>query len=154
MKIITAIISIAIAQSAGLIGTFFTASSVTGWYMTINKPSWNPPSWVFGPVWTSLYVLMGIAAYLVWQQRDVPGAKLALSVYALQLAFNTLWSILFFGLKNPGLAFAEILVLLISILVTAVLFWRITPWAGALMIPYIAWVSFATYLNYTIWQLN
>lgn len=93
MKIITAIISIAIAQSAGLIGTFFTASSVTGWYMTINKPSWNPPSWVFGPVWTSLYVLMGIAAYLVWQQRDVPGAKLALSVYALQLAFNTLWSI-------------------------------------------------------------
>ena len=122
--------------------------------MTINKPEWNPPSWVFGPVWTLLYSLMGIAAYLVWQQRDVPGAKFALSVYAFQLVLNTLWSILFFGLKNPGIAFAEILLLLISIVVTAVLFWRITPWAGALMIPYIAWVSFATYLNYTIWQLN
>lgn len=154
MKIITAIISIAIAQGAGLIGAVFTTSSVTSWYLTINKPFWNPPSWIFGPVWTLLYVFMGIAAYLVWQQRDLPGAKLALSVYALQLVLNTLWSILFFGLKNPGLALVEIIFLLVSIIITTVLFWRITPLAGALMIPYLVWVSFATYLNYTIWQLN
>jgi tryptophan-rich sensory protein len=154
MKFITTIISILIAEGAGIIGSVFTAGSVKSWYLTLAKPSWNPPSWVFGPVWTTLYALMGIAAALVWKQRDLPQAKLALWVYGIQLALNMLWSILFFGLKNPGLAFAEIIILLIFILITTVLFWQINPWAGALMIPYIAWVSFASYLNYTIWQLN
>lgn len=154
MKIIPLIISIAIAQGAGIIGSVFTASSVQTWFETIAKPAWNPPSWLFGPVWITLYTMMGVAAYLVWQQRDAPGAKMALGVYGVHLVFNALWSILFFGLKNPGIAFFEIIVLLVLIVVTTVLFWRINPWAGALMIPYIAWVSFASFLNYTIWQLN
>lgn len=106
------------------------------------------------PVWITLYTLMGIAAYLVWQQRSLPEARLALWVYGIHLVFNALWSILFFGLKNPALAFGEILILLALIVVTTALFWRIHPAAGLLLIPYLAWVSFATYLNYTIWRLN
>ena len=154
MKIIPAVVSIVIAQGAGVIGSVFMASSVRTWFETLVKPSLNPPSWVFGPVWITLYTLMGIAAYLVWQQKGASGAKVALWVYGVHLVFNALWSILFFGLKNPGLAFAEIIVLFVLILVTTVFFWRINPWAGALMIPYVAWVSFATYLNYAIWTLN
>lgn len=154
MKIITIAISILIAQAAGIIGSVFTVSGVQTWYTTITKPSWNPPSWVFGPVWITLYTFMGIASFLVWQQKESPGAKLALGIYGLHLALNALWSILFFGLKNPGLAFAEIIILLIFILMTTFLFWRINTWAGILMLPYIIWVSFATFLNYTIWRLN
>jgi benzodiazapine receptor len=154
MKIIGVIVSIIIAQMAGAIGSFFTSSSVGTWYATVNKPSFNPPSWIFGPVWITLYALMGISSYLVWQARELPGAKIALWFYGIQLALNALWSILFFGMKNPGLAFAEIIILLISIIITTVLFWRISPLAGALMIPYILWVSFASILNYNIWQLN
>lgn len=97
---------------------------------------------------------MGISACLVWQRRELPTAKTALWVYGAHLVFNALWSVLFFGLKDPGIAFAEIIVLLVSILVTTILFWRINTWAGILMIPYIVWVIFAAYLNFTIWQLN
>lgn len=154
MKIITVIISILIAQAAGIIGSVFTAPNIEGWYAALAKPSWNPPNWVFGPVWITLYALMGIAAYLIWRQKNAPGAKMALWAYGTQLALNALWSMLFFGLKNPGLAFFEIIVLLVSILIATKLFWKISPQAGALMIPYIAWVSFAAYLNFTIWQLN
>lgn len=154
MHFIPTVISILIAEAAGILGSVFTASSVKGWYLTLTKPAWNPPSWVFGPVWITLYALMGIAAGLVWNQRDVPGAKLALFIYGMQLVLNALWSVLFFGLKNPGLAFVEIIVLLISIVVTTVLFFKINPLAGALMLPYIAWVAFASYLNFTLWQLN
>lgn len=154
MKIIQIIISTLIAEGAGILGSIFTVSSIRGWYLTLVKPSWNPPSWIFGPAWTTLYAFMGVAAALVWKQRTFPGAKTALWFYGIQLALNVLWSILFFGLKNPELAFAEIVVLLIMIIATTVLFWRINPWAGVLMLPYIAWVSFATYLNYTIWRLN
>lgn len=154
MQFLSVIVSILIAQAAGAIGSFFTASSVRTWYETITKPAWNPPSWVFGPVWITLYTLMGIAAWLVWTARDVPGAKFALGVYGVHLICNALWSILFFGLKNPGLALIEIVILLALILYTTVLFWKINPVAGALMVPYILWVSFATYLNYAIWQLN
>ena len=154
MKFIPLIISIAIAQAAGIIGSVFTVSSVNTWFDTLAKPTWNPPSWVFGPVWITLYTLMGIAAYLIWQHKDVAGAKTALVVYGVHLIFNALWSILFFGLKNPGLAFLDIIILLVLIVVTAVLFGRISPVAGALLLPYLAWVLFATYLNYSIWQLN
>lgn len=154
MKIVPPIISILIAQSVGVIGSFFTASSVRTWFETLVKPAWNPPSWIFGPVWIMLYTLMGIAAYLVWRKKDAPRARLALSFYGIQLIFNALWSILFFGLKNPGLAFVEIIVLLVLIIITTVQFWKINKWAGIIMIPYLAWVSFATFLNYTIWQLN
>jgi translocator protein len=154
MKFIPITISILIAQAAGIIGSFFTASSVQTWFTTLTKPDWNPPSWVFGPVWITLYTLMGISAYLVWQKKDMPSAKFALYVYGIHLAFNALWSILFFGLQNPGLAFVEIIFLLVLIVITTILFWKINPWAGVLMIPYIVWVSFATFLNYSIWQLN
>lgn len=154
MKFLTSIISILIAESAGIIGSFFTASSVKTWYTVINKPSWNPPSWVFGPVWITLYAMMGIAAGLVWNKRSLPEARIALWFYGIQLVLNALWSILFFGLKNPGLAFVEIIVMLVLIIITTVLFWRINTWAGVLMIPYIAWVSFASFLNFNIWRLN
>lgn len=154
MKFISIIISIVVAQAAGAIGSIFTASSVSTWYNTLTRPSWNPPSWLFGPVWITLYTLMGIAAYLVWTKKDMPGAKIALWVYGIHLVLNSLWSILFFGLRNPGAAFAEIIILLILIIVTTVLFWKIDPRAGALMLPYIAWVSFAMVLNYSIWRLN
>lgn len=154
MQILAAFISILIAQAAGAIGSFFSVSSISSWYINIVKPEWNPPSWIFGPVWIFLYSLMGIASYLVWQQRSLPGAKTALIVYGVHLVFNALWTILFFGLKNPGLAFAEIIVLLLLIIITTILFWRINSTAGILMLPYIAWVLFASYLSYTIWQLN
>lgn len=154
MRIIQVIISILIAQGAGIIGSLFTASGLESWYGTLAKPVWNPPSWLFGPVWITLYTLMGIAAYLVWRQKDSPGVKLALSIYFVHLVLNALWSVIFFGLKNPGLAFGEIVLLLILILITTILFWRINSWAGILFLPYLVWVSFATFLNYTIWQLN
>jgi len=154
MNIVHAFVSILIAQAAGFIGSFFTVSSVSTWYAELIKPLWNPPSWVFGPVWITLYTMMGISAYLVWLQKNASGIKLALSMYGIQLILNVLWSVLFFGLKNPGIAFIEILVLLAFILLTTILFWRINTWAGVLMLPYLVWVSFAAFLNYTIWQLN
>lgn len=154
MKFIPIFVSIIIAQAAGAIGSIFTAPNIPVWYEMLVKPEWNPPSWVFGPVWISLYTLMGIAAYLIWKKRGEPGAKIALWVYGIHLILNTLWSIIFFGMRNPGLAFMEILVLLASILLTTWLFKKIDWRAAALMLPYIAWVSFASFLNYTIWQLN
>jgi len=154
MKFFQLIGSILIAQGAGLLGSVFTFNSVKTWYTTLARPALNPPSWVFGPVWTILYTLMGISAYLIWQQRGSEGAKLALWIYGVQLVLNALWSVLFFGLHNPALAFFEIIALLIFIIITTVLFWRISPLAGALLIPYILWVSFASYLNFSIWQLN
>ena len=146
--------SIVIAQAAGSIGAIFTVSNMGSWYSTLAKPEWNPPSWVFGPVWTSLYIMMGIAAFLIWKKRELIGARIALRFYLVQLALNTLWSVLFFGVQNPGLAFAEIIVLLLMIIYTSYLFWKVNKSAALLMIPYILWVSFAGILNYTIWQLN
>jgi len=154
MNSIPYIISILIAQCAGGIGAFFTTNSVGTLYTTLSKPLWNPPSWLFGPVWILLYTLMGIAAALVYQHKGSKQTTRALSLYTVQLALNALWSILFFGMKNPGGSFVEIIILLGFIIVTTILFWRVNTWAGILMLPYIAWVSFATYLNYTIWQLN
>jgi translocator protein len=154
MKIIQLVVSIAIAQVAGLIGSFFTISSVNTWYVDLAKPLWNPPAWLFGPVWVTLYTLMGIAAYLIWRYRENPKTKRALIVYGLQLVLNALWSILFFGLQNPGLAFLGIIVLLVFIIITTIKFWKLNTWAGILLLPYLVWVSFAMVLNYTIWQLN
>ena len=154
MKIFPILVSILIAQLAGFIGSFFTVSSVNTWYLDIAKPVWNPPSWIFGPVWVTLYILMGIAAYMIWRKRNSSNVKLALSVYGVHLVLNALWSIIFFGLQNPGLAFIEILVLLVFILGTMFLFWRINRWAAILLLPYLGWVSFASFLNYNIWYLN
>lgn len=132
-----------------------TARSVRDWYPALNKPFFTPPSWLFGPVWTVLYVMMGVALYLVWREGWTrPDVRLAVMVFFGQLALNGLWSILFFGMRAPGLALVEIVVLLASIVVTAVIFWRISSTAGVLLVPYLAWVSFATLLNGAFWWLN
>lgn len=145
----------AAALGAGALGSIATASSVGAWYQTLNKPSFNPPGWVFGPVWTALYILMGVAAWRVWRRTGFAGAgRVALAIYFGQLILNTLWSILFFGLQSPGWALAEIVVLWAAILAMLVTFLRIDRWAGGLIVPYLLWVSFAFVLNAAIWRLN
>lgn len=148
-------VSIALPLLAGLIGSFFTAPAIDSWYQYLAKPSFSPPNWIFGPVWTLLYILMGIAFYLVWQSGfENKKKKIALLIFAIQLALNSLWSILFFGLENPFWALNEIICLWIFILATLVLFWKIKKSAGWLLFPYLVWVSFAAVLNFSIWQLN
>jgi benzodiazapine receptor len=158
MKINNAIkllLAVVVSEFAGVIGSVFTVPSITGWYAGIVKPAINPPSWVFGPVWTTLFALMGVAAFLIWkkglERRDV---KIALGIFAGQLLLNILWSIIFFGLHSPGGAFIEILLLWLSIAATMIAFYRISRPAAWLLLPYILWVSFAGYLNVTIWMLN
>lgn len=147
--------SIIICQLAGFIGSVFTTPAIPRWYANINKPSFNPPNWVFAPVWTTLYLLMGIALFLVLRkglnEKDV---KIAIAVFALQLILNSLWSFLFFGLESPFAAFIEIIFLWIAILISIILFYHISWVAGALLIPYILWVSFASVLNFSFWRLN
>ena len=123
-------------------------------YTQLIRPDWAPPPALFGPVWTILYVLMGIAAWLVWRVGGYRAARLALTLFLLQLALNALWSWLFFGWHLGGLAFADIVLLWALIIATLVAFWRVKPLAGALLIPYLAWVTFAAALNYAVWQLN
>ena len=149
-------ISLIAPQAAGLIGSIFTASSVTGWYSTVTRPELAPPNWIFGPVWTTLFVLMGIALFLVWKKEDSQKkkVKLALRLFVAQLVLNTLWSVIFFGLQSPGWAFVEIIFLWISIALTITVFTPISRLAAWLLVPYLAWVSFAAYLNYSIWLLN
>jgi len=118
------------------------------------RPEWAPPSSVFGPVWTVLYALMGIAAWLVWRERHTPGSRRALLLFGAQLVLNTLWSWLFFAWHQGGLAFLDIVVLWLLIVLTIVDFWRIRPLAGALLLPYLAWVTYAAALNLAVWQLN
>ncbi len=128
-----------------------TADSVRSWYPSINKPSWTPPSWLFGPVWTLLYLMMAVAAWLVWRQAGWGGA---LVMFGVQLLLNALWSPLFFGWQQIGWAFVDIVALWLAILATTILFWQIVPAAGILFLPYLAWVSFATALNFALWRLN
>lgn len=154
-KIYKLIISLIIPQLAGGLGSFFTIGSVKDWYPVLVKPALNPPAWVFGPVWTTLFALMGIAAFLIWkkglERRDV---KNALSIFLGQLILNTLWSIIFFGLHSPGGALIEIVFLWLAILATIIVFAKISSPAAWLLVPYIIWVSFAMYLNYSIWMLD
>lgn len=133
-----------------------SAASVNAqsFYAEIIKPAWAPPGFVFGPVWTVLYALMGLSAWLVWRAEGMKNARTALSLYLIQLVFNALWSWLFFVWNLGLLSFIEILLLLTLILATTICFWRIKPLAGALLIPYLIWVIFAAALNYSIWQLN
>lgn len=139
--------------AAAAIGGFASASAGE-FYRELVRPSWAPPGWLFGPVWSVLYLLMGIAAWLVWRVRGFAGARSALLVFVLQLAANALWSWLFFVWRQGGLAFAEILVLWVLILVTIGLFWRVSRVAASLLLPYLAWVSFASVLTLAIWRLN
>ena len=123
-------------------------------YGDLVRPGWAPPSWVFGPMWTLLYVLMGVAAWLVWRARGLRGARVALSLYLAQLVLNALWSWLFFGWHLGGPAFVDVLALWALILATCVAFWRVSPLAGALLVPYLLWVSYAAALNFAVWQMN
>lgn len=146
---------IIIAELAGVVGSFFTVSSVATWYAGLVKPALNPPSWLFGPVWIALYALMGVAAFLVWKQGwEREEVKLALKVFTLQLVLNATWSVLFFGLLNPLLALIEIVLLWLAILWAIMCFSRVSRPAAWLLAPYLLWVSFATYLNAAIWILN
>ncbi len=140
-----------VSLSAGWVGSRFVPGD---WYAGLAKPSWNPPSSVFAPVWTTLYVLMGLAAWLVWRQTGFAGARAALGLFALQLVLNGLWSYLFFGSHQPGVALVEIVVLWLAILATTVGFWRVSVPAGMLLLPYLAWVGFAAALNFQLWRLN
>lgn len=139
---------------AAAIGAWGSASAPS-FYQSLSLPSWAPPAFLFGPVWSVLYLLMAIAAWLVWKERSWFGvARTGLILYLAQLAANSLWSWAFFAWHQGGFAFAVIVVLWALILVTLISFWRIKPLAGGLLLPYLAWVSFAAFLNFTVWQLN
>jgi translocator protein len=149
------IAAIVIVELVGVIGSIFTTPSIPGWYAGLTKPSFNPPNWIFGPVWTALFALMGIAVFLIWQQRTKRKKNIvALAVFGGQLALNLLWSIIFFGLHHPGVAFIEIIFLWLAILATIYLFAKISRTAAWLLLPYILWVSFAAVLNFSLWQLT
>ncbi|MFA6099321.1 MAG: TspO/MBR family protein [Patescibacteria group bacterium] len=181
-QIFTFLIFLLIPQLFALIGAYFTTPAISGWYATLIKSPLNPPSWVFAPVWTILFLLMGVAAYLVWMKRKTNGfppsalnlrgndktenrmdprvrkddkrIKIALAIFGVQLVLNTLWSILFFGMHSPGMALVEIFFLWLAILATVITFYRVSKPASYLLLPYLFWVSFAMILNYSIWNLN
>ncbi len=153
-------VAITVSELAGVIGSLFTVPAISSWYSFLPKPAFTPPSWVFGPVWTILFALMGVAAFLVWSVYDKAGEraqkreiKIALALFFSQLALNILWSIIFFGMRNPGAAFIEIIFLWFAILTTIIVFARISKPAAILLLPYILWVSFAAFLNYSIWKI-
>ena len=147
--------SVALVLMIGFAGSFFTSSSVDSWYQTINKPSFNPPNWIFGPVWTILYILIGISFYLVWNSNKTEKLKTkTYLIFSIQLFLNFLWSVLFFGKNLIGIAFIEIVLLWLAILFNIIYAYKISKPAGLLLIPYILWVSFATLLNFTIMMLN
>jgi len=149
------IVNIAITLGIGALGGWATAQSVKTWYPTLNKPSFNPPNWLFAPVWTTLYILIGIAAYLVWIRRDkIVHFPRTVAIYLIQLILNLGWSFIFFYLREVGFALAEIILLLIIIVINASMFYKINKWAGLIFIPYIIWVSFASFLTYNIFILN
>lgn len=143
-----------ISQAAGLVGSVFTAPSLSSWYASLALPALSPPGWVFGPVWTLLYVLMGVAAFTVWHLRRRDGASLALVLFFVQLVLNALWSVLFFGMQSVTLALFEIGLLWLAIAATLAAFVRVSKIAAWLLVPYLLWVSFASYLMVEIWRLN
>ena len=153
--ILKLIIAIAICQVIGNIGTIFTISAISTWYVTLQKPSFTPPNWLFGPVWTTLFTLMGISLYLVWNKGlENKNVKSSVFIFFLQLVLNVFWSFLFFGLKFPFYAFIEIIILWITIAVTIFKFYNVSKKAGLIIIPYLVWVSVALALNYYVWILN
>lgn len=146
-------ICVLLCLALGLLSGFSTVESINNWYRFINKPVWNPPNWLFGPVWTLLYVMMGIALALVWHTKH-QNKKRAVTFFVIQFALNIAWSFIFFNLHAIGLAFAEIMIMFILIAFTMAAFYKISKPAAWLMIPYLTWVSFATVLNGSIWYLN
>ena len=148
------IVWIAVSFCAGLIGSRFTGPAVASWYADTNKPAWTPPAVVFGPVWSALYLMMGVAAWLIWRKAGFSGAPAAMVLFGLQLIANAAWSWIFFGLHRFDLAFFEIVILWVLILATLIAFWRHDTTAGLLLLPYMVWVSYASALNFAIWRLN
>ena len=144
------ILCLAVSGAGGLI----TTTSVDTWYQALEKPPFNPPDWVFAPVWTALYILMGIAAWRVWRLRSLKATRAAFAVFGMQLCLNLAWSFLFFGLQRIDLALVEIVILLCAIAINTIMFWRIERLAGLLFVPYAAWVTYATILNASLWLLN
>jgi benzodiazapine receptor len=144
----------------GWLALCFTAAgsaafvSTDDWYLVLNKPTWNPPAWVFGPVWTLLYAMMAVAAWLVWREGGWRAQRRPLGLFVLQWVLNALWTPLFFGMHRPGLALLDIAMLWLALATTLLAFWRVRQVAGILLIPYLAWVTLATALNFTIWRMN
>lgn len=153
-QVVGLFVFLAVTLGAGFLGSLATSSSVETWYTTLEKPIWTPPGALIGAVWSVLYALMAVAAWLVWRRAGMRASALPLSLYGVQLALNAGWSFLFFGLRLPGYAFFEIIVLGVSVAATLFVFWRRVPLAGMLFVPYLAWVCFAGFLNAVIWQLN
>ncbi|OGM08312.1 TspO protein [Candidatus Woesebacteria bacterium RBG_13_36_22] len=154
-EILKITVFIVASEFAGIIGSVFTFSSIPTWYASLNKPVFSPPNWIFGPVWTILYALMGISAYLIWEKGiKNKEAISALKLFIIQLILNSLWSILFFGLHSPALAFFEIIILWVFIVLTVIRFYRLVKAAGYLLLPYLFWVTFASFLNLSIILLN
>jgi tryptophan-rich sensory protein len=148
------ILSILICLAVGWLGSIFTTAAVQTWYAGINKPSFNPPNWIFAPVWTILFILMGLALYLIMVKGKGPKAKQAQIIFSIQLVLNILWSFCFFYLHSPLAGLIEIVFLWVFILLTIIYFYKISKTAAYLLLPYILWVSFAAFLNFTIWRLN
>ena len=149
------VISILIPLLIGAAAGMFTSSGVNGWYALANKPWFNPPNWIFAPVWTALYVMMGISLFLIWKaEADKNIKQVAIFLFIAQLVLNFFWSFIFFKLQQPGWAFAEIILMWVMILLTILWFGKINAAAAWLLVPYICWVSFASVLNYSIWRLN
>jgi len=151
---LTATAFVVVCFLASGIGQLFAGDELDEWYRGLRKPSFTPPNWLFGPVWTILYISMGVAAWLVWLRRGNRAVTVALVLFAIQLALNAAWPGLFFGLQNPRIAFAEIVVLWLAIVLTVSTFLRVSKVAGWLMVPYLGWVTFAGVLNMAIWRLN
>lgn len=148
-------VALLIPLSAGWIGSIFTTPAIDSWYVDLVKPAFNPPNIVFGPVWSILYFLMGISLYLVWREgASVPRVNFAIGIFGAQIILNTLWSIVFFGMENPGGALFVIMLLWIAIVANIFAFVRISKVAAYLLIPYLLWVTFAAVLNFEIWMLN
>jgi len=149
------IVSVLICQGVGAVGSIFTSPAISTWYAILQKPSFNPPNWIFAPVWTILFLLMGISLYLIWSKGWADKrVKIALFIFGIQLVLNILWSFLFFGLQSPLYAFIGIIILWLAILLTIISFYRISKPAAYLLLPYILWVSFASILNFSIMILN
>jgi len=149
------IINIAVPLGIGAIGAFFTAHSVKTWYPTLTKPAFNPPDWIFAPVWTTLYILIGISAYLVWQKRkEILHFPRTIAIYLMQLVLNLMWSFIFFYAHQIGVALVEIVLLLVIVIINARVFYKVDKTAGLLFVPYILWVGFATLLTASIFSLN
>ena len=153
-QVIGLVVAVVVCYGAALLGNLATMPQIPTWYAGIAKPPWTPPDWLFGPVWSLLYAMMAVAAWLIWRQSDWKTAKSPLLWFAAQLILNSLWSILFFGMQKPAWSMVEVFFLWLAILMTVRAFWPVSRLAAGLLVPYLLWVSFASVLNVAIWQLN